>query len=50
MSIKFGPNFHVGCAVPDMAKALTYGPEVMGVGPFFLERHVTGQNRGKIGV
>ena len=44
MSIKFGPIFHVGYAVPDMAKALAYWTEVMGVGPFFLDRLVTGQN------
>ena len=44
MSIKFGPIFHIGYAVPDMDKALAYWTQVMGVGPFFLERHVTGDN------
>jgi catechol 2,3-dioxygenase-like lactoylglutathione lyase family enzyme len=44
MSIKFGPIFHVGYAVPDMDKALDYWTRIMGVGPFFLERHITGNN------
>jgi len=44
VSIKFGPIFHVGYAVPDMDKALAYWTGVMGVGPFFLERHVTGDD------
>ena len=44
MSIKFGPIFHVGYAVPDMDKALAYWTRVMGVGPFFLERHITGSS------
>src|SRR3954463_14598607 len=41
MSIKFGPIFHIGYAVPDMDRALAYWTGVMGVGPFFLERHLT---------
>jgi len=44
MSIKFGPIFHVGYAVPDLDKAMTYMTQVMGIGPFFLERHVTGDD------
>jgi methylmalonyl-CoA/ethylmalonyl-CoA epimerase len=44
MSIKFGPIFHVGYAVPDMDKAIDYWTKVMGVGPFFLERHITGND------
>jgi catechol 2,3-dioxygenase-like lactoylglutathione lyase family enzyme len=44
MSFKFGPIFHVGYAVPDLDKALAYWTEVMGVGPFFIERHVTGDD------
>ena len=44
MSMKFGPIFHVGYAVPDLDKALAYWTDVMGVGPFFLERHVTGRD------
>jgi len=44
MSIKFDPIFHVGYAVPDMGKALDYWTKVMGVGPFFLERHITGND------
>jgi catechol 2,3-dioxygenase-like lactoylglutathione lyase family enzyme len=44
MSFKFGPIFHVGYAVPDMDKALAYWTGVMGVGPFFIERHITGDD------
>lgn len=44
MSIKFGPIFHVGYAVPDLDKTMDYMTKVMGIGPFFLERHVTGDD------
>ena len=48
MSIKFGPIFHVGYAVPVMDKALDYWTNVLGVGPFFLERHITGRDEAYI--
>lgn len=44
MSIKFGPIFHIGYAVPDLDKTMDYMTRTMGIGPFFLERHVTGEN------
>jgi hypothetical protein len=44
MSIKFGPIFHLGYAVPDLDKTIDYMSRVMGIGPFFIERHVTGDN------
>jgi hypothetical protein len=44
VSIKFRPIFHVGYAMPDMDKALDNWARVMGVGPFFVERHVTGND------
>lgn len=44
MSIKFGPIFHVGYAVPDIDKTLEYMTKKMGIGPFFLERHTTGED------
>ena len=48
MSIKFGPIFHVGYAVPVMDRALDYWTNVLGVGPFFVERHVTGRDEAYI--
>jgi len=44
MSIRFGPIFHVGYAVPDIDSAMAYMTRTMGIGPFFLERHTTGDN------
>jgi len=40
MSRKFGPIFHMGYVVPKLEPALDYWTQVMGVGPFFLERHI----------
>lgn len=34
MSIKLGPSFHIGYAVPDMDQALAYWTQVMGRRPF----------------